>query len=261
MICAVTSAKGGVGKSTVCANLGAALAMRGKRVLLIDCDLTNRSLDLLTGLESAVIYGLPDVNPGCIPPERAILTHHTIPGLCLLPGGTGAPHVMPGYEELSQVLTAVSSLDFDIILLDTPGSDPAGVSAAARLCDKALVVSSPQMISVRSAEKTAGMLTAAGVADCGLIINQFPDAAIFFTKKHGAEKKKNSAGAALIDTIDTVALQLKAVIPFDTGLWDRQNKGLLIDDKAYKNTAFSYALRNLSARMCGYSVPLFSRNQ
>lgn len=251
-VCMITSSKGGVGKSTVCANLGMALAMRGKRTLLVDCDFCNRSLDLLTGLENAVLYRVPDVLSGTVPIKKAVLTHPGNENLMLLAAsGTDASQI-PDTAALAALIEAAETLSPDFVLLDLPGSSPELMKAAAAVSGEALVISSPQAISVRSAEAAAQLLTACGINSVSLVVNTFP------VGKSRAEKDRDFM--TLLTLVDDASLMLRAVIPFDSGIWERQDQGLLIDDPSYRKTGFRQAVMNLAARQCGYQVPLFSKS-
>ncbi|MGM9625586.1 MAG: P-loop NTPase [Eubacteriales bacterium] len=279
----ITSAKGGVGKSTVCANLGMALAMQGKRVLLIDCDAENRCLDLMLGLENDVIFGLSDVLDGRCKISRAILACPTMPHLFLLPGGCAKSGILPEgmknndsirqfrgmLDILSDKKTEADAVDphsalfrFDYIFIDTPGGAQDTLMMAAACADEALIVSSAQTTAIRSAEKTASFLTGAGLEAQRLIINEFMDGDCFFphhAKQRSRRKKRQSdAVGMLFSVVDSVALPLLGVIPFDAAVWEAQNAGLLVNDAFYKNKPFAFAFYNIAERLCHRNIPLFS---
>ena len=116
-----TSCKGGVGKSTVCANLAMAVAKRGRRVLLIDCDFGNRCLDLITGLSDEVIYDISDIAFGRIPMERAILRDRRNPNLFFIAAPYSLENRMNTFAFKSVVKRLVSTASYDYIFVDTPG--------------------------------------------------------------------------------------------------------------------------------------------
>ncbi|MBP3918907.1 MAG: P-loop NTPase [Clostridia bacterium] len=258
----VTSAKGGVGKSTVCANLGAALAMRGKRVLLIDCDTANRSLDLLLGVQDSVLYSYFDVLAGRCSAAQAMTS---VPGmedsLFLLPGGH-ADKTSLDKDAFAYLLAALPKENdaciFDYIYIDTPGGMRDLLTAAASIAEEALIISSAQSTAIRSAEQTASLLSVCGIPSQKLIINAFMEGECFFTHTKRRKQKQILATKELFDVVDTVALPLLGVIPFDADVWSAQNNGLLIGHPAYRKKPFLYAFQNIAARLEHRYVPLFT---
>jgi len=252
----ITSFKGGVGKSTVTANLGSALAGRGRRVLLCDCDFRMRCLDLLLGMESRLVYDISDAAAGSIPVEKALLIREDNPSMALL----GAPfHYRDNLnaESFSRVLArAKEAFSPDYILLDTPG-DPGGeeeesapVRIAAASADRALIVATHQSSSVRAAEQTGRRLEALGVRRQHLIINEYRSEAV---------KKWVLPGT--IDIIDRSALQLLAVIPHDERLPELQEQGKLAAElpaRGWRRSNSAVAFANLAARVEGETIPLFT---
>ncbi|MBQ3064854.1 MAG: P-loop NTPase [Clostridia bacterium] len=267
----ITSAKGGVGKSTVCANLGMALALRGFRVLLIDCDTANRCLDLMLGMEDCAIYGIRDVLADVCPIEKAILSHPQQSNLHLLAGCSADAawnadllHALPSLvKSLSE---DTSDQRFDYVLIDTPGGMLDVLSTVASCADEALIVSSPQATAIRSAEKTATLLVQQHIEKQRLIVNSFPAGNALFKNPKTASsigrklhnKQKKAAIDSLFHVIDTISLTLLGVVPFDETIWDKQNSGILINDPACSSQPFSHAFYNMAARLCHKNVPLFT---
>lgn len=261
----ITSAKGGVGKSTVCANLGAALAESGKRVLLIDCDIANRCLDLMLGLEDEAIFGIRDVCADEVSLPDAIYASPALPDLHLLAGSRlSDDDIETVTSALPAVVTEAQTLGYDYIFIDTPGGLHDILFAAASLSSEALIVSSAQTTAIRSAEQTAQLLEEKGVPAMRLIVNQFMAAEALLPARRTAfshrkrTRAMQNAALSLIETVDTVSLSLLGVIPFDASLWDAQNRGCLIDDPSLSSTVFAAAHRNIAKRLTGRSIPLFS---
>ncbi len=264
----ITSAKGGVGKSTVCANLGAALAESGRRVLLIDCDMANRCLDLMLGLENEAIFGIRDVCSKEVSLADAIYTAPTLPELHLLAGSRLSDEDIEMVTEALPAITAEAQvLGYDHILIDTPGGLHEILFAAAHLACEALIVSSAQATAIRSAEQTALLLEEKGMSNMRLIVNQFMASdALLPSHRTALSRRKRvremqHAALTLISTVDTVSLSLLGVIPFDASVWDAQNRGALIDHPTLTDTFFASAHRNIAKRLAGRSVPLFSADK
>ncbi len=272
----VTSAKGGVGKSTVTVGLGAAFARHGKRVLLIDCDTANRSLDLLLGLADSVVFGLSDILLSRCETANAILA---VPGLeeqlYLLPSGT-ADLMLPDHREafLSLIRSLsftedgavpVSGLCFDHILIDTPGGSKEILLSASAPADEALIISSAAATAVRSAEMTACLLRDFGIGNAMLIINAYMGSAQFYTHTKVRKNRRLQTRAAeeLFSVVDSVALPLLGVVPFDTEVWSPSvqsdtEAGCAILTQRSKHDRFIQAFDNIAARCAHHHVPLFS---
>lgn len=282
-VCMITSAKGGVGKTTVCANLGMALAMTGKRVLLIDCDAANRCLDLVMGLENEVMFGLSDVLAGDVSLRTALLKHPDCDTLFFLPAANALHTQTTDADAIGALIRSLTDgaepvkadkntdaeegsedaiAPFDFIFLDTPGANPVLLSTLSAFCDKALIISSGQVTAIRSAEKTASLLAEAGLDEAYLVVNAYREIdAMFSSSIFEGKKRKRAKEAALtlFSIVDTVAEPLLAVIPDDADMFEKQNKGLLVNHPNYKNQPFTYAIQNLATRLCAKHVPLFTK--
>jgi len=241
----ITSFKGGVGKSTVTANLAMTLALSGKKVLALDCDFSVRCLDLILGLENEVIYDICDIVNSGIPFEKAVLRDSRSENLyfCAAPYRGGETIDCVHLGEILEFQTEIYGFDF--ILIDTSGGDSDILPGLASLCDKAIIIATHQPASVRAAEKTSITLEKYGVSDRRLLINNF-DA--------GAVKKGQKPG--IINIIDRTFLQLIGVIPFDDRINVLSERGALINELGSKEDIVR-AFSNIANRLCVKNVPLF----
>ncbi len=241
----VTSFKGGVGKSTVAANLALSWAMSGKKTLLVDCDFRMRSLDVLLGLENEIVHDLGDVLSGKTPLEKAVISYRGNEKLLFLP----APfNCKSGIDKkaFSDILEeAKEKYQLGYIVLDTPGSSGEEFSAAASISDTAYIIANHSFPSIRAAECTGRELEDAGISDRKLIINMFD------TSGRDSDKKPS-----VVDIIDRTALCLGGIIPYDLGLVLMQDKGELIDKAQGHN--ISKAFTNIRQRTEGKNIPLFT---
>ena len=241
----VTSCKGGVGKSTVSANLGLALSKKGKRVLLCDCDYNIHCLDLIMGMQDNIVFHAGDVVAGRTNLGNAIVKYPQGEGLYLLaaPEDGGVEITADGFVQLIE--TAKELLHPDYIFLDTPGDLGKSFQYAASVAGQALVITTNQPTSIRAAEKTAAELYDRGI-EPRLIINYFDLSDLRSYAKDGR--------SGIVEIIDQTYTRLIGVIPFQYQLGRAQEKGSLYDSLRGDIVA---AFENIACRMTGEEVPLF----
>ena len=152
----ITSGKGGVGKTTVCANLGIALAKMSKRVMLLDLDIGLNNLDVALGIESKVVYDFVDVVEGKCRPMQALVQDETEPTLYTMPTCHLAKRQI-SVDATKKVISRLSDM-FDYILIDCPAGIDGGFRRASACADEAIVVTTPHLPCVRDAQKTIAQL-------------------------------------------------------------------------------------------------------
>ena len=238
----VASFKGGIGKSTVALGTAAALAQRGHRVLLMDCDAGNRCLDLMLGVEDRVLYDLGDVMAERCAPADALIPHPAEANLLFC----AAPNSLPDPFDAEAAQTALCALseaaEADFVLCDTAGSGPLMQAIAGRFADGALIIAAQQPASIRSAERTAAVIRELSDIPCRMVISLFEENA-------AADGER----AGLIDIIDRAHIRTVGVVPKDRLLLLSQEKGELPAKKSRAARAFA----NIAARLCGEDVRLF----
>lgn len=236
----ITSGKGGVGKSTVTAGLGAAMERRGRRVLLIDADAGLRSLDFMLGVSCELVYDLSDVVTGNCEPSKAVYPCAGSNGLFLLPAPQN-PDDAVSPDIMVQLCRALSGY-YDHIFIDCPAGLGRGFQAAVAPAKRALVVSTPDPICLRDADKVRRILEEKNIPEQRLVLNRFH--AKSFVKMGGFED--------LDAAIDACGIQLIAMIPEDLSAPCSAVKGLPLSGKSAAARAFN----RLAARMEGEDVPL-----
>ncbi len=165
----ITSGKGGVGKTTVCANLGVALALKQQRVCLIDADIGLNNLDVVMNVENKVIYDVLDVIRGKCRPKQALVKDLNLDNLYVLPSTKGGHNDITS-EEFMKVVLGLDKL-FDYILIDCPAGVDLGFHRAVLSADEAIVVTTPNLSSIRDADKTIGNLLTYHLSSVGLVVN------------------------------------------------------------------------------------------
>ncbi len=237
----ITSGKGGSGKSTVSAYLGGALVRRGLRVLLLEMDAGLRSLDIMLGANERAVFDLADVLTGRMDPGRAAVECAYQPGLWLLPAAADAGF-LPKTEALRRFCREAGET-YDTVLLDTPAGLGDGLKVSAAVADSALVITTPDPVSVRDAAGAAGLLFEAGISNTKLIINRLP------------EKPSQMLVPDLDAVIDQVGAQLIGVIPEDKELMWASANGLPLSPGSLAAWEFD----GIAARVEGCYVPLAIR--
>jgi septum site-determining protein MinD len=170
-IIVITSGKGGVGKTTITANLGIALAKMGYQVALVDADFELRNLDLLLGLEKRIVYTLFDVLAGECRLEQALIKDKRQPGLALLPAGKKRSKESVTLEQIKSLLHDLAQ-KYQYVLVDSPAGIDTGFQNAIAAATEALVVTTPEISSVRDANRVISLLEAQKIKPIQLIINR-----------------------------------------------------------------------------------------
>lgn len=239
-ITVITSGKGGVGKSTVTAGLGLALANRKRRVLLIDGDAGLGCLDHMLGVAEQQAFDLADVVSGRVEPAGAVYACPFAQGLFLLPAPVSQDDVVS--PDIMKQLVQVFSRYYDHILIDCPAGVGSGFRSAVAAAQRALVVSNPDPVCLRNAGKTRVLLEQLGIAQQRLVINRFS----------GRNFRLQGFYPDLDSVIDSAGIRLIAVIPEDPFLAAAAAKSA----PAPQKTPGALALGRLAARLEGEQVPL-----
>ncbi len=240
----ITSGKGGVGKTTTTANLGTALSMAGKKVVLVDADIGLRNLDLVMGLENRVVYDLVNVAEGTCRLKQALIKDKRQKELYMIPAAQTRDKDAVSEEQMKQLCEELKK-DFDYILIDCPAGIEQGFKNAVAGADKAIVVTTPEVSAVRDADRIIGLLEASGLNEPKLIINRL---------RPGMVKKGEMMDVE--DIIELLAIPVIGVVPDDESIIVTTNKGepVVMDEKSKTGQAY----RNISKRVMGEQVPLLN---
>lgn len=240
----ITSGKGGVGKTTTSANLGTALAMFGKKVCLIDTDIGLRNLDVVMGLENRIVYDLVDVVEGRCKTHQALIKDKRFECLYLLPAAQTSDKTAVTPEQM-KVLVDELKKDYDYILIDCPAGIEQGYKNAVAGADKAIVVTTPEISSVRDADRIIGLLEQEDIEPPKLVINRI--------RSHMME---NGDSLDVDDITSTLAVDLIGIVQDDENVIKATNSGEPV--AMNPNSKASIAYRNIARRVLGESVPLQS---
>jgi septum site-determining protein MinD len=238
----ISSGKGGVGKTTTAANLSTALAMTGRRVVAVDGDIGLRNLDAVMGLESRIIYDLVDVVEGQCQLSQALIKDKRLPELYLLPAAQTRDKNAVSSLQMEQLCHQLRK-QFEFVVIDCPAGIEQGFRNAIVGADEVIIVTNPEMSSVRDADRIIGLIEAAGKPEPLLIINRLRPDMI-----------RRGDMMDVADVLEVLNIGLIGLIPEDEAVIVSTNKGepVVMDPKARAGQAFTNAAR----RILGEEVPL-----
>ncbi len=239
----VASGKGGTGKTSVASGVACCLAALGKRVVVLDADVGLRNMDIILGVSDSAVFDFTDVIRGNVSLRDALLPHPVVENLYLLsaPLGENVGRDVTA-DDLAKLICEIKSM-CDYCIIDCPAGLDFGFKLAARVSDAALLVATPDTVSLRDAQLTRNALRARGIRDIRLVVNRVRPSLI------------KRLGAANIDeAIDKTSTQLIGIIPEDKRVIEAANKGELLFLRFRTPAARAY--RNIARRICGESVPL-----
>ena len=238
----ITSGKGGVGKTTTTANLGSALAMRGKKVVLLDTDIGLRNLDVVMGLENRIVYDIVDVIEGKCKLRQALIKDKRFTDLFLLPAAQTRDKDAINEDEMIR-LTQRLKEEFDYIIVDCPAGIEQGFKNAIAGADRAIVVTNAEISSIRDADRIIGLLESSNIRNPELIINRIRP-----------EMVKRGEMMDVEDILDLLSIDLIGVVPEDENIITQTNKGE--PAVANKKAASGKAYIEIARRILGENVEI-----
>lgn len=236
----ITSGKGGVGKTTTTANLGAGLSKHDKKVVVIDTDLGLRNLDVVMGLENLIVYNLVDVIEGTCRLKQALIRDKRYENLYLLPSAQTKDKTAISPGQMKK-LTSELKEEFDYILLDCPAGIEQGFMNAIAGADRAIIVTTPEVSAIRDADRIIGLLESQKLKKMELIINRIR-----------VDMVKRGDMMTVDDVTEILSVPLIGALPDDEQVVIGTNQGepvIGMDSKA------GIAYMNICKRIMGMDVP------
>ncbi|MBP2028102.1 septum site-determining protein MinD [Acetoanaerobium pronyense] len=242
----ITSGKGGVGKTTSTANIGTALSLDGKKVVVIDADIGLRNLDVVMGLENRIVYDVVDIIEGRCKARQAMIKDKRYENLYLIPAAQTRDKDAITPEQMKELCASLKT-DFDYIIIDCPAGIENGFKNAIAGADEAIVVTTPEVSAVRDADRIIGLLEASEIYNPRLIINRLK-----------IDMVQRGDMMNIDDIIDILAIDLIGVVPDDENIVISTNKGEPVVENSKSLAAQAYI--NIAKRIQGEEVGFLELN-
>jgi septum site-determining protein MinD len=242
-IIVVTSGKGGVGKTTTSAAIGTGLALRGHKTAIVDFDVGLRNLDLIMGCERRVVYDFVNVINGDATLKQALIKDKRTANLFILPASQTRDKDALTREGVEKVLNELAE-DFEFIICDSPAGIETGALMAMYFADEAIVVTNPEVSSVRDSDRILGILQSKSRrAEEG---NE-PVREHLLLTRYNPERVTAGEMLSVADVEDILAIPLLGVVPESEAVLKASNQGqpVILDDKARAGQAYSDAVARL----------------
>lgn len=243
----ITSGKGGVGKSTTTANIATALAKLGKKVVAVDFDIGLRNLDMILGLENRIVYDVVDVMEGNCNLAQAIIKDKRVNNLHFLPASQTKDKSVLNKEKVEKLINELKK-EFDYILIDSPAGIESGFEHSIYLADRALIVTTPEISSVRDADRVIGIIDAKSKkAQEGKEVQKH-----IIINRLKPELVKKGEMLSIEDVLHILALPLIGIVPDSEDIVKSTNLGepIALNEKSIVGEAF----RRIARRILGEEV-------
>jgi septum site-determining protein MinD len=242
-IIVITSGKGGVGKTTSSAAIGLGLALKGKKVVLIDFDIGLRNLDLIMGCERRVVYDFVNVINGEATLNQALIKDKRVSTLSILPASQTRDKDALNKENVGKVLEELGE-QFDYILCDSPAGIEAGAMMALYYADEAIITTNPEVSSVRDSDRIIGMLSSRSRrAELGLD----PIKEHLLLTRYSPKRVAEGEMLSVEDVEEILAVPLLGVIPESQAVLKASNSGepVILDSESDAGKAYQDAVDRL----------------
>ncbi len=246
----VTSGKGGVGKTTSSAAIASGLAMRGHKTVVIDFDIGLRNLDIIMGCERRVVYDFINVINGESTLKQTLIKDKRLPQLYILPASQTRDKDALSMEGVEKVLNELSQ-EFAYIICDSPAGIESGALMAMHFADEAIVVTNPEVSSVRDSDRILGILASKTKR---AMSGTEPIREHLLLTRYEAERVEKGEMLSVQDVQDILAIPLIGIIPESKAVLKASNTGVpvILDEASDAGHAYQDAI----ARLLGEERPM-----
>ena len=250
-IIVVTSGKGGVGKTTTSASFSTGLALRGHKTAVIDFDVGLRNLDLIMGCERRVVYDLINVIQGEATLNQALIRDKQCPELYVLAASQTRDKDALNIDGVKKILDDLAAMDFEYIICDSPAGIETGALMAMHFADEALVVTNPEVSSVRDSDRILGMLSSKTqrAIDGGEPIKEH-----LLITRYNPSRVDQGQMLSLEDIQDILRIKLIGVIPESETVLQASNQG--VPAVHMQGSDVSEAYKDVIDRFLGEDKPM-----
>jgi len=219
----ITSGKGGVGKTTTSANVAAGIASLGHKTVAIDFDVGLRNLDLVMGCERRVVYDFVNVIKNEAKLQQALIRDKRVEGLYVLPASQTRDKDALEPEAVGRVIEELKQSGFEYIICDSPAGIEKGAQMAMYFADEAIVVTNPEVSSVRDSDRVLGLLAAkTSRAEVGAT----PIKSHLLLTRYSPAQVKRGEMLSVADVLELLGIPLLGVIPESKAVLQSSNKGM-----------------------------------
>ena len=250
-IIVVTSGKGGVGKTTTSASFASGLAMRGHKTAVIDFDVGLRNLDLIMGCERRVVYDFINVIHGEAKLTQALIKDKHSENLFVLAASQTRDKEALTKEGVKRVLDELADMGMEYIICDSPAGIETGATLAMHYADEAIVVTNPEVSSVRDSDRILGMLASKTKR---AIAGKEPIKEHLLITRYNPNRVQGGQMLSLEDIKEILRIELIGVIPESETVLDASNQG--VPAVHLKGTDVAEAYQDVVARFLGEKRPL-----
>jgi septum site-determining protein MinD len=249
-IIVITSGKGGVGKTTSSAAISSGLALLGHKTVVIDFDIGLRNLDIIMGCERRVVYDFINVINGEANLNQALIKDKRVPNLYILPASQTRDKDALTVEGVEKILNDLSK-DFEFIICDSPAGIETGALMAMHFADHAIVVTNPEVSSVRDSDRILGILASKTKR---AITNSNPVQEHLLLTRYDPERVERGDMLSVTDVKEILAIPLIGVIPESKSVLKASNTGtpVVLDETSDAGIAYQDAI----ARFLGEERPM-----
>jgi septum site-determining protein MinD len=243
-IIVVTSGKGGVGKTTTSANIATGIALRGHKTIAIDFDVGLRNLDLVLGVERRVVYDLVNVIKGEAKLQQAIIKDKRVEALSMLPASQTRDKDALDPEGVGRVIEQLKEMGYEYIICDSPAGIERGAQMAMYFADEAIVVTNPEVSSVRDSDRVLGLLNSKTKRS---EVGSEPIRTHLLLTRYAPQQVEKGEMLSVGDVLELLGIPFLGVIPESKAVLQASNKGtpVILDEmtdvaQAYRDVVFRF---------------------